>query len=264
MGFKMVVWNSQGAKWDAFWTNWIAPIAPDGVNNTADVAGMLVESGWAPWVQDTEVVENGNYQMVSTASWYSAAGVANSPFCQGVDGTRQWKALWVPWVKTLNAMRTNSRCSMGATVLPYQRRFMGFYPSNQGLLRPVVVSGFAVGSTQMLTVLQVHLVSSRNAIYELNALTAAMSRLIPQGTTGLVVGDLNVDLQKVNYVPQDNRWHVLSTGGATQQSGGELDWALLYDPNGQYYQTATAQVLAQYKTGANQSDHSVMMYTVNI
>ena len=57
------------------------------------------------------------------------------------------------------------------------------------------------------------------------------------------------------------KWSLLRTGVATQQSGGELDYALLYDPSGTHGGSA-AVVVQQYKSGNNGSDHSVMRYTV--
>lgn len=262
----MVVWNSQGAKWDDFWNYWIAPIAPDGMGNLDDVAGMLIECGWAPWIYGGDVVENADYDMLTDAYWFNAAGAQASDFCKGVASTRRWKATWVPWVMNLDAMKTNTRCSMAAVVLPSALRFMGTISSNQGLIRPVLISGFAIGHNRVLTVLQVHLVSSKRAVKELDALTARLSRLIPEGTAGLVVGDMNVNLLKTPYQPADHRWFVLSTNPlvATQQSGGCLDWALLYDPKYQYREGARAEVLEEFKTGANKSDHSVLMYSLDV
>ena len=77
-----------------------------------------------------------------------------------------------------------------------------------------------------------------------------------------MVGDFNIDiLNQANPFVLANKWSLLRTNVATQQSGGELDYALLYDPAGGYT-GAGAAVVQQYKTGNNQSDHSVMQYTV--
>jgi hypothetical protein len=260
---KLVAWNSFGAKWDIFWSNWITPIVPGTGANTDDVAGVLLEAGWAPWVQSTGVSINGLYQMDETKEWFDGTTAAASSFCQGVLRKRRFGALWVPWAKTL-AEVTNSRCSLGATALPSYLSFWGFSRIAAGLERPVVKMQFAEARSVVLTILSVHLkANTYSAQQELNYLTSVMRTLIPQGTAGLVVGDLNVDLLTVPYVP-DPDWYVLRTGVATQQKGGELDWALLYDPNNQYNQTATATVLQQYKSGANTSDHSVLQYYIDI
>ena len=122
---------------------------------------------------------------------------------------------------------------------------------------------FGTGDDVKLTILLVYLISGywRNAQAEMDDLTTTMSTLIPQGTVGMVVGDMNIDLlTRAPNVPAG--WSILNVGVATQQSGGELDWALLYNPARQNLNTGQA-VLQQYKSGANQSDHSVMQFTVS-
>src|SRR5690348_6906163 len=39
---ELVVWTSQGAKWDTLWANYINPLNP----GTTDIIGLLVEAGW--------------------------------------------------------------------------------------------------------------------------------------------------------------------------------------------------------------------------
>jgi hypothetical protein len=258
---QLIAWNSQGAKWDTFWTNWLAPaLAPQ----ATDVVGLLVEAGWAPWIQSDTVSENALYWLDSTSTRYDAAAAATSVFCQGAQAERNRWALWVPWVANLDAFRTNTRCSMGGAIL-------GYYSGSAYITsftfawmrRPVIRVQLVYGRNVWLTVLLVHLVSGywQSAQAELTALTGAMTQLIPQSTTGLVVGDMNIDLLTNPGLVSGPQWRLLRTGVATQQSGGELDYALLYDPARQYG-SSTAAVLQQYKTGPNQSDHSVLRYTI--
>jgi hypothetical protein len=260
----LVVWNSQGNKWDIFWTYYFGPLVTP--SPTTDVVGMLVESGWAPWVAPGDVIINGIYPLNTGATWASAVGVANSAFCQGVLAARGRHAFWVPWVGNLNAFKTNTRCSLGGAFVPKTRQFqnMSLFNEQNIFRRPVVQLSVGIGNNTDFTIMLVHLISGNynKAQDEMDYLVATMSHIIPQGTTGIVVGDMNIDLLKTPVVlPQ--KWRMLNTGVATQQSGGELDYALLYDPNG-LYSNATAAVVQQYKTGNNGSDHSVMKYSVPI
>lgn len=273
---RLIVWNSQGAngpnhgsKWDILVNQYIAPyMAPQ----TEPVIGLLVESGWAPWVVPGEVVVNNAYWYPLDKTYIDPVASANSVFCQQVDAKRLRKALWVPWVNNLDAMKTNTRCSMGGILLPTSKKIE---PSGsfvfEGHKRPTL--RFLVGKNQGLgrmayeiTVLLVHLLSggSQKTINEMFHIVDSLTQLIPEGTSGLVVGDMNVDLKKWNLsLPKG--WTILqalgTAGSGTQQSGGILDYALLYDPN-RHYQNSTATVLQQYKSGQNESDHSVLMYDI--
>lgn len=105
--------------------------------------------------------------------------------------------------------------------------------------RPVVRVCLGQNNTTQITILLVHLISgfAPKAQAELTILIKAMSQLIPQGTCGVIVGDMNIDI--LNIATGDvladvgtvgtvgTGWRVLRTGKPTQQSGGELDYALL-------------------------------------
>lgn len=265
---NLVVWNSQGAKWDTLWNSYVNPlVAPP---QTADVIAQLVEAGWAPWVTPGDVTINEEYWLAQDVSYYDAATAQNSPFCVAVGAKRRRHALWIPWVKNLNAFKTNTRCSLGGMYLPASLQIAQINRIQvEGLLRPVVrtILGKVGGKssvTPRFTILLVHMVSGYPAYAQrqLNDLIAAMSKLVAQGTEAIIVGDMNVDLLTRNFVLPDN-WRFLQVGAATQQSGGELDYGILFDPNDQYG-GATAQVVQQYKTGNNGSDHSVMQYNIPI
>jgi hypothetical protein len=55
----------------------------------------------------------------------------------------------------------------------------------------------------------------------------------------------------------------LRTQQATHQSGSELDFAVLYDPNNQYA-SARAVWGPQWKTPTNGSDHAVVTYEITV
>lgn len=263
---KVIVWNSQGGKWDAAYTYFTAPSVTAVPQD--DVVLMLVEAGWAPWVLSGDVTLNGLYYYESDVTWFNATGAAASPFCQGIEAKRRFRSTWVPWVKNLDALKTNSRCSMGSAVFPSSLSLAGMDTSNfEGFTRPVIRLMFGKGNRNInvsFTILLVHMISGYQTLAEQQLVNVmnSMSQLIPQGSSALIVGDMNVDLLKagkMNNLPRN--WSILNTGVATQQSGGELDYGLLYDPNSQLG-SSTAAIVQQYKSGNNQSDHSVLMYTI--
>lgn len=267
---NLLVWNSQGGKWPVFWTNYFQPVVATG----QDAMGLLVEAGWAPWVTPGDVHKDNVYPRDSSASWFNRAKDATDAFCQGVNAIphRKGHAFWVPWVKNAGEMNVNSRCSMGAVIAPITRNlgsFGRFKDEDPWLyLRPIFRFGLnrptAQGGAAELSVFLVHLVSGypTKAQAQMEALISAIGKLVQQNTGAIVVGDFNINI--INYaVPftLPPRWRLLRTGFATQQSGGELDYALLYDPTNIYGGGAVA-VVQQFNTGANTSDHSVMRYTV--
>jgi hypothetical protein len=263
---RVVAWNSQGAKWDALWTNWMVPqIALGQQPPKRDVLGVLVESGWAPWVTSGPVTENVAYPLgLGETPWMAKPLVG--AFSTGVTSSRGQTAYWVPWVKTPDALKPNSRCSLGGTTIKLYSTggtvgMMAPFADNL-ILRPVVRIQLIRAKNTWMTVLVVHLISGwwQKAMDHMMTLVSTMSTFIPQSTPALIVGDMNIDLQTVALTPKPG-WRVLRTGVATQQSGGELDFGLLYDPN-QQYPNAGVTVLQQYKSGANGSDHSVLVYVV--
>lgn len=264
----LTVWNSQGGaegndpfgRWNVMWTNWITPrITPQ----NDDVLGLTIEAGWAPWIKSDEVSLNQVYPLDIDSTRYNVVTAGTSAFCQGVESSRRRWAYWVPWVGNLNAMNTNSRCSMGGLILPKFSQLSGTdrfeFPGHK---RPVIRVQLSRANTTNMSVFLVHLISGywKKANDEMADLTSQMSTLIPESTPAVVVGDMNLDLQTITLTLPD-KWRILKTGVATQQSGGELDYALLYDPTGKF-PGASAAVVQQYKSGTNGSDHSVMRYSV--
>jgi hypothetical protein len=259
---QLVMWNSQGAKWDLLWTSFFNPLLAGG---PADAAGLLVESGWAPWVSNGDVIINSFYDVDSDATWYNRMSETTSTFVAGVKAHRRRWGMWIPWVAHFNDYNTNSRCSLGGTLNldKLQLTSMGTFNA-AWCRRPILRLSVGKESTTMFSIYVVHLISGYwpNAQKELDGITAAMKQLIPQGTAAIIVGDMKIDLQAVVPVPPQ-RWAIIRTGGATQQSGGELDWGLLYDPNQQFGATGVV-VVQQYKTPPNNSDHSVLRYSIPV
>src|SRR5579872_2934599 len=114
----LVVWNSRGSKWDIAYNNFLVPQ----LTFIGDAALLLVESGWAPWVQSGEVMLNKVYGLDSTKEWYNQPAAANSAFCQAVEGNRNNRAFWTPWA-TLKTDKTHTRCSMGGAIFPDNVQF---------------------------------------------------------------------------------------------------------------------------------------------
>lgn len=260
---RLVVWNSQGAKWDQLW-NYVAAAIGGGaygvVGGDSNVVGLVAEAGWAPWMPAGSVSINNCYEFDSSKPYPPG-------FCAGVASKRQYKAGWIPWVGNLDALKTNTRCSLGAVSACTSRVIkIEVLPMIDWMKRPVV--RVSVGKNQgngvtiEFTILMVHLISGVpfKAQEEIDALTAAARQMIPEGTAAIIVGDMNIDAQ-TTQVALPVGWRGLGSGVPTQQSGGELDYGLLYDPRGQY-RGATIQVLERYKSGANLSDHSAMMFNI--
>lgn len=265
---RLIVWNSRGSKWDTMWNFFVEPeLNPQ----TEDVMGLLVESGWAPWILPGNPVAVDNiYSIDEFGNRYDEHAALSSFCCEGIQEVRTRKMYWVPWVLTLADVeagtKSNSRCSMGALVMPYSfqagklKRFV-----DKNFRRPVVsIPMLAQGKKDVeVTVLLVHLVSSQNARVELNRLLRDVRRQIPENTLAIVAGDFNIDLfQGIPALPRN--WQILHPVPivATHQGGSSLDWALIYNPN-RIHLTTTATVVMQYQTGVNTSDHSVIRYTIN-
>lgn len=261
---RLVVWNSQGKKWDTLWNHYVSPLVMP--QQTDDVVALLVESGWAPWVTPGEITLNATYWLRQGVSYYAEKPALKSTFCVAVEASRRWKALWIPWVKNLDA-QPNTRCSMGSMILP-AKKLMGHTDRImvEGLLRPVVRVTIGTSGkhnvTPEFTILLVHMVSGypNLAQRQLDELIASMSKLIPQSTSAIIVGDMNVNLLRRNFLLPE-KWRFLSVGVPTQQSGGELDYGILYDPNG-VLGGATVNVVQRWGRGNNDSDHSVLQYNI--
>ena len=261
---ELIVWNSQGAKWDDLWEHYLEPEVNS--DRDDDIQAYTVESGWAPWVESGKVRMNSIYSYDSMNEYFDEDTSDASSFCQGVSEKRGRYAAWIPWVRNVDALKTNTRCSMGffSRLVGGRKNDMSVISRYDYQYRPLVRCVISKGRTTVLTVILVHLVSGNQtkAKKVIDYLIGIMSKLIPEGSAGLVTGDMNINLL-TNPITLDPPWSILNVGVATQQKGGELDYALLYDPAG-HLSDSTASVLEQYKTGNNDSDHSVMQYTVNI
>lgn len=262
---QLVVWNSQGSKWDTAWTYFVSPYVT--TPPTDDMLLLLVEAGWAPWIKSGNVVINNDYPLTTGVESFDEVAAGKSSLCQSVLAAKRNSrrgAMWIPWVGNLDAMKTNSRCSIGAAFYPDKLSLISDSTKMEDFIRPVIRIGLGVMSSVKLTVFVVHMVSGSSAKAEaqlVNVMTK-MHTLVPEGSAALIVGDMNVDLLKAGKMTNLPRnWSILRTGVATQQSGGELDYGLLFDPNSAY-SNASVGVVQQYKTGNNQSDHSVLGYNL--
>lgn len=72
---KLIVWNSQGGKWDIFWDSYINPEMV--ANPIEDIVGLLVESGWAPWVTPGDVIINNCYGLDNGLTYYDTTAPAS-------------------------------------------------------------------------------------------------------------------------------------------------------------------------------------------
>ena len=268
---RIIVWNSQGAKWNTFYTDYVA-----GQVGADDVVGLLIESGWATWVASGDVHLGAVYPFDSDKEWYDDS--PGGSFIGAVKAKRANAGFWVPWVKNLAAMKTNTRCSLGGIVLPKSGLKWNMTTFSQEKLdikvvsRPVVRLDF---NDRRLSIFVVHLISGlpKAAALQIGMLMKSMTKVIQEGWTALVVGDMNVDLLTYTFDTPDN-WYIVNTGVPTQKSGGELDYGLLYDANGKRAGSAMVQAVANvHLTGhaapatpppVSESDHSALMYTINV
>ena|ERR1700730_13335107 len=171
---KLIVWNSRGNKWDLFLNQYVNPAI---ANNPREIVlALLVEAGWPPWQQNQDVRDGHTYT--------NGTRYGNSDNC-----------FWIPWVKTLDGVKTNSRCSLGGILKHYEYKVDAFV-SNVGPNRPFVRLELRKAGGTIVTVFLVHLTSgaTRNTWKELGLLDQ-ISKYIPEGTGAMIVGDINVDLQ---------------------------------------------------------------------
>ena len=257
---QIVVWNSQGQKWDDLFTTGLENLVTAANDN---VLGLTVEAGWAPWIMPGSVYLGKQYELDPTLTTYDEKSAAKSEFVQGYDDytTRGRTAFWIPWVANFDALRTNSRCSLGGVYFPRPGAGYNFTVQSRNIpkmVRPTVQLNLSRGQITTLSIYLVHFVSSKNAVKELETLTRSIATIIDQGTPALIVGDININVlnKKVNLA---KNWSLIRTGQATQQSGGELDYGLLFDPSGNIQ--ASVQIVAPFKSANNGSDHSMLQYS---
>ena len=237
------------------------------------VIGLLVEAGWAPWIKSGDVPINTVFPLDETSTRYQRPNDTDDPdaaaMVDEINGSRRLRAFWIPWAGSAGGFRTNSRCSIGAVLAP-----AGSLVQNVSRIRvpwfqrPVLRIQLGPGRNVTLTILLVHMISGMtwNAQQEMAYLMSSMSSLIPEGTAGLIVGDMNVDLLSTSWAPPANSsWTLLHNGKATCGGGSgnpsELDYALLWDPH-RVLKDASCKVLDMYGQGNNTSDHSVIAYVL--
>jgi hypothetical protein len=225
--------------------------------------GLLVEAGWAPWIQSGDVSINTAYSCDSTSTRFNSSikDPDEADMVNNLMENRRHKGFWVPWVGDLDASKTNSRCSIGGLVFPMTEQLIGKpgVKNFDQLIRPVGHIELGIGKTTVLTILLVHAISSKKAIVELGSLLNIIYDLVQQDTPTLVVGDMNTDLQE--KVPNIGNWRYLRCCHKTHRNGGELDYGLLLDPTGRFSQS-TGTDIGPVDNAPNDSDHSVMEYYI--
>ncbi|MBB4591996.1 hypothetical protein [Xanthomonas cannabis] len=262
---KIIAWNSQGAKWNQAWNHYVAPLLKQ--MPLDDIALFLVEAGWAPWVESGDVVAYMDHPHDSARTYYDSIAAAASDFCAAITRKRLYKATWVPWVSGKSEI-TNTRCSLGSAFFPHKYVYMGtFCKEIEGFIRPIIYLRYGVGITPTVkfTIYNTHMISrkEKKAAKQLTDMMKMIPKEIPEKTSAMIIGDMNVNLQIPGHLLTDLPlgWRIVKTGVPTQKKGGELDFGLLYDPLG-HLEKSTAQVVEKFETGNNHSDHSVILYNI--
>lgn len=276
---KVISWNTQGAKWDSVWNDRIVPLL-----DQHDILVLVCESGWPPWIQDHNVIQAVPYPYNSQQKWFQKpdASAFATAFGALQENNRNAHAYWVPWVQSFQEINasasTNSRCSMGVIWIPQRRvRTLTLSISVTGAKpdypakRPYVRCAIQAAGQTLLTVVFAHLISGwpSEATRDVKFIADAMRDSVPQSTSIMLVGDLNINLLlnqqrgRFDTVLANNGLKLYNTGQPTQQSGGELDACVFYDANNQY-QNVAVNWGPQWKQPGNASDHAVISYDVNI
>lgn len=250
--FEIVAWNSQGSKWPIFRGYILARQAVHG----NPVFGVVEEAGRPDW---SNMVFNPQIE-------------ACYPF-----NNKVFSEAWVPW-RNADAENVNYRCSFGMAWPNAMRGVTGFiydrWKMDDTSLRPHPYMAFyleinSYGVRVPVKVCGCHLLSGYDvkAAVELRAVMDRTRQDVDDDTIVIVCGDFNIDRRNNTGPMPDPRWQIIETGQATQQSGGHLDWAVCYASTS-LRQTITikaeAEILSPYKTIANESDHSVMLYKFTI
>ena len=258
----VVAWNSQGGKWNLVWKYVSAYIGKG-----EGVIGVITEAGWAPWIQSGQF---------SCGSWYTLppAGTERldekgltTDFPKGILAKRNRRGLWIPWVKDPDDYdkATNSRCSLGAAICLEKLNCQGSKSFDMdGCLRPTVRISVGPGDNTALNIFAVHLISGyyKKAGDELQGLVKAMTAMVPTNTAAFIVGDMNIALNTHKWTPAEH-WELIRTNKATQKSNNELDWALLYNPTGNFKATVVQTVAYGKQVGESGSDHSMIVYGID-
>ena len=209
---QLVVWNSQGNKWSSMFNDWMQPRVKDGDT----MLGLLVESGWAPFVKSGDVTINKPYACNNSMTYFESQckDQEDQELVKAITDARGWDAMWVPWVGHLDAQKTNTRCSVGAIIMNGASiKVLAYQSMDRGLIRPVV--RFGVGTTSagpFLTVYLIHAVSCRAlAALEACQVVDAVRKEVSESTAAVIVGDFNDSLIKY-HIDKPGTWPKLRDG----------------------------------------------------
>jgi endonuclease/exonuclease/phosphatase family metal-dependent hydrolase len=267
---EMVVWNSQGGKWDTLYDTGLK--GP--VGSLQNVFGLVVESGWAPWVVADGIQLDSIYYLKEDLTYYDKKKAEKSALAKAFldyseQGIRGQQAFWVPWMKTKDPISVNTRCSIGGVYFPQPGKNYTVevqVRTIKAMTRPAVQLTISRGKMTLITVYLVHFAANDyKAGKELEYLTSVISTIVPQGTPAVVLGDINVNILNTPTanVSLARNWYLIRTDQATHTGShglSELDYCLLYDPN-RNNQGITVSQVAQFKSPTNPSDHSMLRYS---
>lgn len=292
-------WNSQGDKADQMWSTLLTmgnpqlrpasrwpgssilpgvpgPTADFPANATTkdDLLVFVSEGSTPPWINPKAKVSLGHAYTFQAGSagagtgWInktpSRGGIAQALAAWGGKGRRVADALWVPWQNEPG--KPSLRCSTSLYWFPGSESTLTLQPGVRALVedsRPLLTATLLIGGNLQATILFAHLPANHyKAGVVLPELAKQAEQVVMQSVPLMVAGDLNFNLQiknALNAVPAG--WGVLRTNAPTQNSGGELDWAMVkgisaMNPTRVWSQTIPTDVPP--KMGF--SDHAALLY----
>ncbi|HEY0734329.1 MAG TPA: hypothetical protein VGD69_05445 [Herpetosiphonaceae bacterium] len=202
----IVAWNSQGDRWDYIFPNLKAQlgngiIPTNFISSAQELAyptvAIITEAGIIPWISpDISYTVNQVYSRPERGTRNSTSATPPSTFLR--DASRQrGGSYWVPWLRTIDTNQQNARCSLRGFHSKVQlgkitsaKQLAGSDPSSRPVVKIQITYPFQI------TIVQVHLTSGgRTKTYnQLNELINTIKTMIPEGTAGIIVGDINANI----------------------------------------------------------------------
>lgn len=267
----IAAWNAQGYN--------ISGPSTSGSTNTWDVLlreylGKVIVAGGVDYYY-SGMVEAGH--VGTLPQYYSATGDMQCTIgANSISGTYFWKG----WDRA--ADKANPRCSMKIASVGRDGRY-GFRQTinNTTTWTPWAPAG-NLADDLCRPIFQAAVMNNQFYIYlmHVNGLGGTSHKQKIESTCALhetrfgdkpaiILGDANIDLQKVAYTPPTG-WQLVRSGNATHKKGGELDWGLAYN-----CKTANVTQIGPVTSPAMPlspglgladaySDHAVMGFTVDL
>ena len=281
----LTVWNARGSGVDR-----IARFSPfSGYGNTWDIMiNKYMSAYWNTQVANGSQALLGMLAEAGTPRGKRGGGIFTSESLEvdTINSTNQFRTEygWYGWSKKKN--KINLRCSMAILQnLPEDKP--DDYPEIEKYLPlPATRVGGQFVNTRpffqarfdyidfKLSVFLVHLPSGKkNLQLNISLLKSLMNTAETYGIPAIIAGDMNINIRNISYnslvndLDLNHNWQILRTGYSTQQSGGELDWALAYKCNN--CQAKMIGPLTVSKTGKGLgiipkgiSDHAIIAYSI--